>query len=141
MKSALSRSSISTQHAPLILSHDSGPSNSRKRIQNSAIIPGALVIDPFMRKAAQSTGMVVSEHAIWLVTIAMKEHTTQVLRNLVTSSKLLTQGQIPPISMSRMLSSKKKGQEMKQAFDMRDALYRLKNATYSSRAIAYIYAF
>ncbi|GAX26784.1 hypothetical protein FisN_9Lh049 [Fistulifera solaris] len=111
LKYAISAPSRPAQYAPLITFPSKAHLKTQSTVRNSATIPGALTIDPYMRRNAQSLGMMVSEDAIWLVTIAMKEYTSQLLRNLVASSKMLNQGQVPPISVNRLTPATRKDQE------------------------------
>ncbi len=111
LKCAISAPGRPAHFAPLITFPSKASLKAQNTSRNSATIPGALIIDPYMRKNAQSLGMMVSEDAIWLVTIAMKEYTSQLLRNLVASSQMLNQGQVPPISVNRPTPSKRKDQE------------------------------
>ena len=49
----------------------------------SANLPGALIIDPFVRSSVKKQNMKVSEDAIWLATTAVREYATAILRNAV----------------------------------------------------------
>jgi hypothetical protein len=62
---------------------------------SSSPIPGALVIDPLVREMAERSNMRVSENAIWLLIVAAREHTKNVIRNAVVCKKGIEQGEIP----------------------------------------------
>ncbi len=58
----------------------------------SARLPGALEIDPFVRKMAQQTALTVSENAIWLLVVAVREHSKAVITETISSCKNLDKG-------------------------------------------------
>lgn len=47
-------------------------------------IPGALTIDPMIRKLAKSKEMTVSENAIWLLIYSVREYTCNILQHTIT---------------------------------------------------------
>jgi hypothetical protein len=71
-------------------------SSELKRIEcSSSLIPGALVVDPLVRDMVQEGGMRVTENAIWLRVMAMKEHTKNILKNAILHKEAVEKGQIP----------------------------------------------
>ena len=60
----------------------------------SSSVPGALAIDPFVRKAAQAQGVRVTENAVWLLVVAMKEHSKSFLKRVVDEKKASEMGKI-----------------------------------------------
>jgi hypothetical protein len=60
-------------------------------------ISGALTIDPQVRKFAESTGLKVSEHAVWLLVVAVKEFTKSLLKKTLSSMNAVSAGHIPPL--------------------------------------------
>ena len=71
-------------------------SSELKRIEcSSSLIPGALVVDPLVQDMVQEGGMRVTENAIWLLVMAMKEHTKNILKNAISHKEAVEKGQIP----------------------------------------------
>lgn len=64
-------------------------------------IPGAMSVDPYVRQLAQVAGMKVSENAIWLLVIALREHALSVLKSAVVCRKSLEAGSVPPPPLLR----------------------------------------
>jgi hypothetical protein len=62
----------------------------------SSSIPGALVVDPFVRDIVQEDTMRVTENAIWLLVVAVKEHTKATLQKVVDAKEALENGHILP---------------------------------------------
>jgi hypothetical protein len=80
---------------PCASSEKSEYSSELKRIESSCSwIPGALVIDPLVRDMVQEGGMRVTENAIWLLVVAMKEHTKNILKNAISHKEAVEKGQI-----------------------------------------------
>ena len=57
----------------------------------SAHLPGALIIDPLVRSLAAAENMSVSEDAIWLAIVAVREHATTTLRQALQNKSDLDQ--------------------------------------------------
>lgn len=72
----------------------------------SSSIPGALVVDPVVRKIAQQSEMQVSEIAIWLMAVAVKEHSTNVLRAAISQKEAIAQGELatPVLKFPKVLA-------------------------------------
>ena len=68
---------------------------------SSSRIPGALVIDPRVRKIADAAGMKFSENAIWLLVVALKEYTKTVLDDTLSTIKAVETGSVPRRSSIR----------------------------------------
>jgi hypothetical protein len=62
----------------------------------SSSIPGALVVDPLVRDIVQEDGMRVTENAIWLLVVAVKEHTKATLKQVVDVKEASENGHILP---------------------------------------------
>jgi len=61
---------------------------------SSASIPGALVIDPLVREIAEQNNMRASENAIWLLVVAAREHTSNVLKNALKHKNDMECGEV-----------------------------------------------
>lgn len=96
-------------YAPAVLELDASREK-RLRIPDglSMRIPGAIIVDPHVRKLADSTGMMASENAIWLLVVAVKEFTKSLLENTLSTVKSVDAGQVPPRLMMRPLVLSKK---------------------------------
>ena len=93
----------------------------------SSCIPGALIVDPLVRRIVQGVGMRVTENAIWLLVVAVKAHTEAVLKNVVNIKEGLGSGQLYSASTQTPSSSppgkssqknKEKGHRLIGASDM-----------------------
>lgn len=62
----------------------------------STRISGAMIIDPHVRKLAESANMKVSEHAVWLMVVAVKEFSQAVLLKTLGIIKAVDAGHTPP---------------------------------------------
>jgi hypothetical protein len=61
----------------------------------SSSLPGALTVDPLVRKLADKKNMQVSELALWLMSIAVKEHTTEILKTAIAQKESIEGGYLP----------------------------------------------
>ena len=75
---------------------------------SSMRIPGALVVDPRVRKIADARDMKTSEYAIWLLVVALKEFTVTVLGDTISTMKAIETGSVPvrPSIRPRLLPKK-----------------------------------
>lgn len=62
----------------------------------SSCIPGALVVDPMLRETVEASGMKVTDNAMWLLTVAVKEHIKNVLNDSIEFKKCLKKGEVCP---------------------------------------------
>lgn len=62
----------------------------------SPCIPGAIVVDPLLREAAKEKGLKVTNNAVWMLVVALREHTKNVLKNSMVLKKALETGQVYP---------------------------------------------
>lgn len=62
----------------------------------SPCIPGAIVVDPLLREAAEAKGLKVTNNAVWILIVALREHTRNVLKNSMVLKKALESGQVYP---------------------------------------------
>lgn len=80
-------------------------------------VPGALVVDPLVRKLVSSNNMQVSELAVWLMSVAVKQHTKQFLKAAIAQKESIEGGCLPrrslefPNKVAGIPSSKKEGSE------------------------------
>jgi hypothetical protein len=76
----------------------------------SSRIPGALVVDPHVRKIVQEGGMRVSENALWLLVVATKAHSQSILKNVIMMKEGLEKGQLvtPEIELPTAASPSKR---------------------------------
>jgi hypothetical protein len=59
---------------------------------DSPALPGALLVDPFVRSVAQREGLKVAENAVWLVMVGMREYVKSLLKNTIASTKAINEG-------------------------------------------------
>jgi hypothetical protein len=74
----------------------------------SACIPGAIAVDPYVRRLAESAGMDVTENAVWLLTIAIKEYTKYLLGNSINRQKEVDDGKVPSSPVTSLKLQNKK---------------------------------
>eukprot|EP00934_Nitzschia_sp_Nitz4_P006435 Nitzschia sp. Nitz4//scaffold30_size153850//87771//93167//NITZ4_002784-RA/size153850-processed-gene-0.15-mRNA-1//1//CDS//3329547282//6425//frame0 len=68
---------------------------SSKPAYPSTNIPGALVVDLLMRQLTEKNGIRPSELAVWMMVVAVKEHTTSVLKAAITQKEAIDEGELP----------------------------------------------
>ena len=86
-------------YAPLFAERckqDTKPSTEVNKPFASSCLPGALVVDPIVRRIVESEGMQVSESAVWLVAIALKEYTKSIVGRTIQSKEARQKLQLPP---------------------------------------------
>jgi hypothetical protein len=66
-----------------------GGQDSMNDHSSSSRIPGALLIDPYVRAMAQAQGLRVNENSLWLVVVAVKEYATRLLSDCLATAKAL----------------------------------------------------
>ena len=64
----------SSDHSKIVDTHDI----------MSATLPGALSIDPSVKQAVTSSGMTISKEALRYIVVAVREHTSSVLREIIS---------------------------------------------------------
>jgi hypothetical protein len=62
----------------------------------STRISGAMIIDPHVRKLAESSNMKITEHAVWLLVVAVREFSTSLLNKTLSTSHAVDAGRVPP---------------------------------------------
>jgi hypothetical protein len=87
--------SLMQYDTPLFVEHTSAAADQDVVGKRSNCIPGALAIDPYLRKVTQATGMTVSEQASWLLVVAMKEYTKELIKSVIDASKATQDGELP----------------------------------------------
>jgi hypothetical protein len=65
----------------------------------SSCIPGALVVDPFFRDTAEENGLKVTDNAMWVLTVALKEHVKNILNDSIKFKKGTEKAEIYPQSL------------------------------------------
>jgi hypothetical protein len=65
----------------------------------SSCIPGALVVDPFFRDTAEENGLEVTDNAMWVLTVALKEHVKNILNDSIKFKKCTEKAEIYPQSL------------------------------------------
>eukprot|EP00537_Pseudo-nitzschia_pungens_P015866 CAMPEP_0172409548 /NCGR_PEP_ID=MMETSP1061-20121228/76423_1 /TAXON_ID=37318 /ORGANISM="Pseudo-nitzschia pungens, Strain cf. pungens" /LENGTH=3152 /DNA_ID=CAMNT_0013145703 /DNA_START=288 /DNA_END=9746 /DNA_ORIENTATION=+ len=75
---------------------EQNPQEGPTELVASSCIPGALVIDPAIRDIVQDNGMKVTDNAMWLLTVALKEHIKNLLNDSIEYKKGLEKGEIYP---------------------------------------------
>jgi len=58
-------------------------------------LSGGLLVDPKVRKVCKAQGLRVTEHAIWLLVIAVRYHASSILKRAVENTKSIQDGIIP----------------------------------------------
>mmetsp|Transcript_6128 Transcript_6128/g.13215 ORF Transcript_6128/g.13215 Transcript_6128/m.13215 type:complete len:1374 (-) Transcript_6128:274-4395(-) len=58
-------------------------------------LSGGLLVDPKVRKTCKAQGLGVTEHAIWLLVIAVRDHAISILKRAVENTKSIKSGTIP----------------------------------------------
>lgn len=98
-----------TPYAPLIAGTAQASVHVVDPATTSATIPGALLVDPFLKKTTESLDMTMSENAVCLLVIAIKEYAKSILKSALDSSKALEACQVPPRPLleARVLNKKK----------------------------------
>ena len=70
----------------------------------SARLPGALEIDPFVRKLVANSGMFLSEDALWMLVVAVRVHATALIKKIIATSKDLDHGYASHLPKSSMIT-------------------------------------
>jgi len=101
--------SISNSHVSGFDYKDAVCSNKRaysisNEVLPSARLPGALEIDPFARKIARQTALTVSDNAIWLLIIAVREHSKALITETISNCRDLDNGYASGLPKSFMNS-------------------------------------
>jgi hypothetical protein len=63
----------------------------------SARLPGALHIEPLVRKHAAHLGLTASENAIWMLVVAVREHSSALIKKIISNDKDLGNGYAPRV--------------------------------------------
>jgi hypothetical protein len=88
---------------PLVGEHCALEAERRLAASLSSCIPGALSVDPYVRSLCATSGMKVSENAVWLLVIAMKLYASQCIAQTIETSKSIASvdGAISPQPVNR----------------------------------------
>ena len=71
----------------------------RRLTDHSSCLPGALAIDPVVRFMVEEGGLKVSENAIWLLVVAVREYVATTLKKTITRSKSISESQLLAFSV------------------------------------------
>lgn len=63
----------------------------------SSRLPGALEIEPLVRKHAAHSGLTASEHAIWMLVVAVREHASSLIKRIIANDKDFHEGYAPEL--------------------------------------------
>ena len=61
----------------------------------SLCLPGAIVVDPLLREAVEKKGMKATDNAMWLLTVALREHTKNILSCSISHKKAVERRKLP----------------------------------------------
>mmetsp|Transcript_25424 Transcript_25424/g.37547 ORF Transcript_25424/g.37547 Transcript_25424/m.37547 type:complete len:2310 (+) Transcript_25424:215-7144(+) len=66
---------------------------------NSSPLPGALSMDPIIRSMAEKEGLKVSENAIWLIMVGMREYVKSLMKNTISCMNSINDAnELPEVS-------------------------------------------
>mmetsp|Transcript_21056 Transcript_21056/g.45649 ORF Transcript_21056/g.45649 Transcript_21056/m.45649 type:complete len:1184 (+) Transcript_21056:404-3955(+) len=63
----------------------------------SARLPGALEIEPLVRKHIANSGLTASENAIWMLVVAVREHSSSLIKKVIANDKDFDHGYAPQL--------------------------------------------
>ena len=63
----------------------------------SARLPGALEIEPLVRKHTENSGLTASENAIWMLVVAVREHSSSLIKKVIANDKDFDDGYAPSL--------------------------------------------
>lgn len=63
----------------------------------SARLPGALEIEPLVRKHTEKVGLTSSDHAIWMLVVAVREHSSSLIKKVIANDKDFRDGYAPSL--------------------------------------------
>lgn len=63
----------------------------------SARLPGALQIEPLVRKHTAHSGLTASENAIWMLVVAVREHSSALIKKIMSNDKDFGNGYAPRV--------------------------------------------
>jgi len=63
----------------------------------SARLPGALQIEPLVRKHAAHSGLTASENAIWMLVVAVREYSSALIKKIMSNDKDFGNGYAPRV--------------------------------------------
>lgn len=88
-----------------------------KHETSSSKIPGVLAVEPLVRRIVGQNDMQVSDTAVWLIVVALKEHTKNVLKSTMSRKEALGRGELEPpiISFPKVLATQSKSTSKKDA--------------------------
>ena len=81
---------VATPERPVLVANPPG-----RRERESSCIPAALIVDPMARAAVRERSMHVSENAVWLLTVAVKEYTSSLLKHSISHRLNQERGSVP----------------------------------------------
>ena len=63
----------------------------------SARLPGALEVEPLVRKLTTNSGLTASDNAVWMLLVAIREHSSSIIRKVIANDKDLANGYAPRV--------------------------------------------
>ena len=63
----------------------------------SARLPGALEIEPLVRKLTTNSGLIATDNAVWMLVVAIREHSSTLMRKVIANDKDLVNGYAPRV--------------------------------------------
>jgi hypothetical protein len=84
-------------YGPVIQELDTKQTERQRHGEGSSLrIPGAVVVDPHVRRLAELSGLTTSENAVWLMVVAVKEYAKSLIDFTISSTNAVEAGQLPP---------------------------------------------
>lgn len=94
---AFARTELSNEVRPNLVSSIRSDDVADDFVIPSARLPGALQIEPHVRKNAGNSGLKASEYAIWMLVVAVREHASALIKRIIANDKDLADGYAPPV--------------------------------------------
>jgi hypothetical protein len=84
-------------YGPVIQELDTKQTERQRHGEGSSLrIPGAVAVDPHVRRLAELSGLTTSENAVWLMVVAVKEYAKSLIDFTISSTNAVEAGQLPP---------------------------------------------
>jgi hypothetical protein len=93
----LSKTDCSTSIVPELVGSIQSGDLVEESIFPSCRLPGALDIDPLVRKLASRSGVKVSDNAVWLIIVAVREYSSSLLKKIIANDIDFGYGHIPQL--------------------------------------------
>lgn len=63
----------------------------------SARLPGVLEVEPFVRKLTSNSGLAVSDDSLWMLVVAVREHSSSLINKMIANDKVFDEGCAPEL--------------------------------------------